>query len=170
MWNLHCLIQNSEFSTQCSARSYHHNLDFLAKTVPCGHFQTALILTRLSWNRVDVKPRSCKCSQRLHWINGIFRSDWHEIDIIAMPDMEYFKILFGCRTSRHLQQGYLENLLNDANQCGLPSTTTATSLRTVPIIVIAHMFWASRDTRVFLSVMLTNTVIFFAWFKTIRKR
>ena len=33
-------------------------------------------------------------------------------------------------------------------------------LRTVPTIVIAHTFCASRDTRVFLSVMLTNTGIF----------
>ena len=30
----------------------------------------------------------------------------------------------------------------------------------VPTIVIAHTFCASRDTRVFLSVMLSNTVIF----------
>ena len=34
------------------------------------------------------------------------------------------------------------------------------SLRAVPTIVTTHTFCASRDTRVFLSVMLTNTVIF----------
>ena len=33
-------------------------------------------------------------------------------------------------------------------------------LRAVPTIVIAHKFCASRDTRGFLSVMLSNTVIF----------
>ena len=33
-------------------------------------------------------------------------------------------------------------------------------IRAVPTIFIAHVFCASRDTRVFLSVMLTNTVIF----------
>ena len=33
-------------------------------------------------------------------------------------------------------------------------------LRAVPTIVIAHTFCASRDTRVFLSVMLSNSVIF----------
>ena len=33
-------------------------------------------------------------------------------------------------------------------------------LRAVPTIVIAHTFCASRDIRVFLSVMLSNTVIF----------
>jgi len=34
------------------------------------------------------------------------------------------------------------------------------NLRAVPTIVIAHTFCASRDTRVFLSVMLSNSVIF----------
>ena len=34
------------------------------------------------------------------------------------------------------------------------------NLRAVPTIVTAHTFCASRDTRVFLSVMLSNTVIF----------
>ena len=33
-------------------------------------------------------------------------------------------------------------------------------LRALPTIVIAHTFCASRVTRVFLSVMLSNTVIF----------
>ena len=33
-------------------------------------------------------------------------------------------------------------------------------IRAGPTIVIAHMFCASRDNRVFLSVMLSNTVIF----------
>lgn len=43
-------------------------------------------------------------------------------------------------------------------------------LRAVPTIVIAHMFCASQVTRVFLSVMLSNTVIFFARFKTSRRK
>ena len=42
-------------------------------------------------------------------------------------------------------------------------------LRAVPTIVIAHTFCASQDTRVFLSVMLSNSDIF-AWFKTIRTK
>ena len=35
-----------------------------------------------------------------------------------------------------------------------------TSLRAVPTIVIAHTFCVSRDTQIFLSVMLSNTEIF----------
>ena len=42
---------------------------------------------------------------------------------------------------------------------------TIGSLRAVPTIVIAHTFCASRDTRGFLSVMLSNTVIFLCGLK-----
>ena len=38
-------------------------------------------------------------------------------------------------------------------------------LRAVPTIIIAHTFCASRDTWVFLSVMLSNTVIFLCGLK-----
>ena len=34
------------------------------------------------------------------------------------------------------------------------------TLRAVPTVVTAHTFCASRDTRVFLSVILTNTLLF----------
>ena len=60
-WREICIVQ---FSTQCNARlitQKHHDLDFLAKTVPCKHFLTASILTRFRshetvsmWNRVRV--------------------------------------------------------------------------------------------------------------------
>ena len=49
------------------------------------------------------------------------------------------------------------------------SETLKLVLRAVPTIVTAHTFCASRDTRVFLAVMLTNSDIF-AWVKTIRRK
>ena len=42
----------------------------------------------------------------------------------------------------------------------LAAAITDKTLRTLHTIVIAHTFCASRDTRVFISVMLTNTVVF----------
>ena len=42
----------------------------------------------------------------------------------------------------------------------VPTIVIVYVLRMVPTIVIAHTFCASRDTRVFLSVMLSNSVIF----------
>ena len=54
--NLHYSIENSEFSTYCSARLYHYDMDFLVKTDPCKYFQTASILTRFE----ITKPCSCK--------------------------------------------------------------------------------------------------------------
>ena len=55
IWNVSYIeLQNGEFSTKCSARLYHHNFDFLAKTIPYKHFQT------ISHETVSVKLRSCK--------------------------------------------------------------------------------------------------------------
>ena len=55
-------------------------------------------------------------------------------------------------------------------QIGVRGRLRVRVLRAMPTIVIAHTFCASGDTRVFLSVMLSNAVIFFARSKTIRRK
>ena len=51
--NLHHSIQSGWFSTYCNARLYHHDFNFLAKTGPCKHLETASILTRF-WSHETV--------------------------------------------------------------------------------------------------------------------